>query len=574
MQYGEEKLVVVRLFYNVSSSFLLLFILFYFTFNLLAKILHYCGSPILQRHNDVYDYIESSEEEKEDDEEEETESKINAYFGMDFVEKDHLVADIIHDDEFLQFIPVKNIKNYNPEISIYEEPKDELFCTPASESEVLEEVDVNEKHKLSGNDSEAKFCEHFENATIGPRKSCSGKEHEKLDVEENKEKHIKKGETNFTQKENYLVSAPSNLESKKFQVLSGKNVIEEEIYGDTYTIGSTSKDSSEWRSSINCRDAGSEDPFSSSSRRSCPKWESYTVFQKYDEEMLFLDRISVQKLHETETLRSIQACPRSISERIVLKFATKNKYNSLQNPYYELEAAYVAQICLTWEALNWNYEYFQRLRASRRESDPGCPAYVAQQFQQFQVLLQRYVETEPYEYGRRPEIYARIRSKAPKLLQVPEYRDSIDDEKEGLGSRIASNWFLEIMEDSIKTFMKFLKGDKQTHCQIMASFFKRNRRKTVDPTHLLSLKKVNKKKKLKIKDFRRAGKCIRKRRLKQEEEMEILMALIDLKVVSRVLRMAELSEEQLSWCDNKMSKVRVGDGKFQRESSPLFFPAH
>lgn len=126
----------------------------------------------------------------------------------------------------------------------------------------------------------------------------------------------------------------------------------------------------------------------------------------------------------SESLRSIQACPRSISERIVHKLSTKNRRSSdiRQNPYQELEGAYVAQICLTWEALNWNYKYFNRLRASRRESDPGCPAYIAQQFQQFQVLLQRYVENEPYEHGRRPEVYARMRSLAPKLLQVPEYR--------------------------------------------------------------------------------------------------------------------------------------------------------
>lgn len=82
----------------------------------------------------------------------------------------------------------------------------------------------------------------------------------------------------------------------------------------------------------------------------------------------------------------------------------------------------MAQICLTWEALNWNYKYFQQKRAARRDLDLGCPAHVAQEFQQFQVLLQRYVENEPYEQGRRPEIYARMRRLAPKLLLVPEYR--------------------------------------------------------------------------------------------------------------------------------------------------------
>lgn len=92
------------------------------------------------------------------------------------------------------------------------------------------------------------------------------------------------------------------------------------------------------------------------------------------------------------------------------------------NPYHELEGAYVAQICLTWEALNWNYKNFLTKRASRHDLDAGYPATIAQQFQQFQVLLQRYVENEPYEHGRRPEIYARMRLLAPKLLLVPEYR--------------------------------------------------------------------------------------------------------------------------------------------------------
>ncbi|CAA2976831.1 DUF1666 domain-containing [Olea europaea subsp. europaea] len=351
---------------------------------------------------------------------------------------------------------------------------------------------------------------------------------------------------------------------------------EEEIFGDTLTTGSTSKDSSERRSSINYRDqSGTEDPFSSSSRRSCPKWESYTVFQKYDEEMFFLDRISAQKLQETESIRSIQACPRSMSDRIVHRLSTKNEWSSdfHHNPYHELEAAYVAQICLTWEALNWNYKYFQRLRASRRDLDPGCPALTAQQFQQFQVLVQRYIENEPYENGRRPEIYARVRRLAPKLLQVPEYRDYLEEKREeGVSSRISSNSFLEVMEEAIRTFMNFLKADRENHCQIFAALLRRNLRGSVDATLVLLQKKVNKKKKAKLNELRRS--CLRKRILGADEEMEILMALIDVKVVSRVLRMKDLNDEQLHWCENKMSKVKVSDGKLQRDSSPLFFPAH
>lgn len=79
---------------------------------------------------------------------------------------------------------------------------------------------------------------------------------------------------------------------------------------------------------------------------------------------------------------------------------------------------------------------------------------------------------------------------------------------------------------------------------------------------------------MKLKDLRRARKCLRKRRMKVNDGMEIVMGLIDLKVVSRVLRMKELNEEQMHWCEEKMSKVRILDGKLQRDSLPLFFPAH
>jgi len=88
-------------------------------------------------------------------------------------------------------------------------------------------------------------------------------------------------EPNLARDERFFVFASTQLQSKKLRV-------EEK-----------DEESSKWKSSINCRDSETEDAFSSSSRRSCPKWESYTLFQKYDEEMAILDRISAQKLHET-----------------------------------------------------------------------------------------------------------------------------------------------------------------------------------------------------------------------------------------------------------------------------------
>ena len=127
-----------------------------------------------------------------------------------------------------------------------------------------------------------------------------------------------------------------------------------------------------------------------------------------------------------ESFRSIKYQPRSMSERIVHKLTPKPsapKPIGLRDPYPELERAYVAQVCLTWEALNWNYTSFRRHNGSDGNiAARCCPARVAQEFQQFQVLLHRFIENEPYEYGRRPEVYARMKNSTPKLLLVPEFR--------------------------------------------------------------------------------------------------------------------------------------------------------
>lgn len=65
--------------------------------------------------------------------------------------------------------------------------------------------------------------------------------------------------------------------------------------------------------------------------------------------------------------------------------------------------------------------------------------------------------------------------------------------EEGVSSRISSNSFLEVMEEAIRTFMNFLKADRENHCQIFAALLRRNLRGSVDATLVLLQKKVNKK---------------------------------------------------------------------------------
>ncbi|MCD7462606.1 hypothetical protein HAX54_048893 [Datura stramonium] len=575
MQCLEET--IAWLFYSVSSSIQIFLLFTYFSSILLAKFFYFLGgNPFFWRNQDGYEFAEFCDDEEMEEE--------NEYYhnNAEAMEENHFI-----DDQFLGF-------ENDTEDNYYSTEEEESIYSSVVDSESIhtddddDEPEIKETYDDFDSDSDSGSCCYSEINKVGPTSSLP------RDMKTNGFMNMIDRDINHhgncyreiiteinlcSREENMFV----NAERKKMM----QEKEEDEIFGDSCTNGSTSKSSSEWRSSC-IKDSTTDDPFSSSSRRSCPKWESYSIFQKYDEEMLFFDRITAQKLHETESLRSIQACPRSISDRIVHKLATsKNKKSSQHNPYHELEAAYVAQVCLAWEALSWNYKYFQRLRASRKNNsnnnnndeskDPGCPAYVAQHFQQFQVLLQRYVENEPYENGRRPEIYVRMRCLAPKLLQVPEYRDWEEDKgQEDYCSRISSDSFHQIMKEAIRTFMNFLKTDKENRYHIlMAAFFKRKKRGSADATLLLLLKKVNKKIKSKVKDLRRSGKCLRNtRRLREEEEMEILMSLVDLKLVSRVLRMTQLNDEQLHWCEDKMSKVKVSGGKLQRDSSPLFFPAH
>ncbi|KAJ8455980.1 hypothetical protein OPV22_034896 [Ensete ventricosum] len=388
------------------------------------------------------------------------------------------------------------------------------------------------------------------------------------DAFHNNEKEEEEQNEESSKKQKLLIVAQTHPESKKFQ-------LEERTSGGSLTSESTSKSSMEWRSSTNLRDSETECPFSSSSRRSSSNWETYTWFRKYDEDMTFFDRISAQKLTETESFRSMKYQPESVSRRIVHKFTTqkkkkKKKKKGNRDPYQELESAYVAHICLAWEALNWNYNHFRQWSAKGSNSErASCTAWMAQQFQQFQVLLQRFIENEPYERGRRPQVFGRTRISSPKLLLVPEFRDSEADE--GKEEMISSTEFSGILEDAIRTFMDFLKADKENPCQMLKAFIKR-KSSSVDPNLLRLLKRANKKKKMRLKDLLTPRRCLKKKRLKGEEEVAILMGLIDMKIVSRTLRMHEISREQLHWCEEKMAKVRVCDGKIQRDSSPLFFP--
>lgn len=82
----------------------------------------------------------------------------------------------------------------------------------------------------------------------------------------------------------------------------------------------------------------------------------------------------------------------------------------------DLELVVVAQTCLSWEFLRWQYEKSRELPEFDHQYN-----HVADEFQQFQALLQRFIEDEPFEGPRLP-FYLKTRSLVKNLLQVPVIR--------------------------------------------------------------------------------------------------------------------------------------------------------
>lgn len=307
-----------------------------------------------------------------------------------------------------------------------------------------------------------------------------------------------------------------------------------------------------------------------------------SIYEKYCERILFFDRMSAQQLNEATHRNPSTQSPRATSKKLASSFRclsvkkmegpdseTEHLQQPDDNPYEDLETAYVGHICLTWEALHSQYTQLSQ-KISCNPENPTCYNQCAQQYQQFQVLLQRFIENEPFEQGTRVEKYARSRNSFSKLLQVPNvqgtYSNAMDDEESDY--RVLAPDLLKLVEGSILTFYAFLRMDKKKAGGVRNLFGSQNQM----AAPLQQVQSVAEKKVLKLKELRKKKSFKKKSWPGTHDEVELLFSLIDAKVVSRVLRMAKITKEQLLWCEDKLRRLHLTDGRFQRDPSPILFP--
>lgn len=80
---------------------------------------------------------------------------------------------------------------------------------------------------------------------------------------------------------------------------------------------------------------------------------------------------------------------------------------------------------------------------------------------------------------------------------------------------------------------------------------------------------------MKLKELWKRSKSYKKKSWPStSEDVELLLAVIDVKVLSRALRMMRMNKEQVFWCEEKMKKVGFAeDAKLvHRDPSPILFP--
>lgn len=83
----------------------------------------------------------------------------------------------------------------------------------------------------------------------------------------------------------------------------------------------------------------------------------------------------------------------------------------------DLEMVYVAQTCLSWEALHHQYRKVKALVAL--STNGGFVDKIAERFQKFQILIERFMENERGGKSKRYWTFVQRRSSIKSLLQVP-----------------------------------------------------------------------------------------------------------------------------------------------------------
>ncbi|XP_058777296.1 uncharacterized protein LOC131651645 [Vicia villosa] len=318
--------------------------------------------------------------------------------------------------------------------------------------------------------------------------------------------------------------------------------------------------------------------------------EIQKVYNNYAEKMKKLDILNYQTMHALgllqlkDPLKLISLPKSTISNAIIsqnlwprksTKITSDPFLKLLHQLHRDLELVYVGQACLSWEILCW--QHMKAIELQQYDSQgPHNHRYnhVAGEFQLFQVLMQRFIENEPFQSGPRVQNYVKNRCVIRNLLHVPDIKD---DSKGGEEDPIASGRLEDIIKESMRVFWEFIRADKDNGNVNVISMHIGNDLKDPSISNLLvDIRTQLQKKDKKLKDIIRTGNCIVKKFQKHHEDQldhEQLVAQVGLRLISRVINMSQLRKEQVLWCSEKLNRIKFLSRKVVHvEPSFLLFP--
>ncbi|KAI6686426.1 hypothetical protein NL676_032339 [Syzygium grande] len=296
--------------------------------------------------------------------------------------------------------------------------------------------------------------------------------------------------------------------------------------------------------------------------------EIQKVYKSYAEKMRKLDILNYQTLHAIGLLQLKKPLNSNRNRKVLLSQSWTNRLRrpkidsmaeSMVALHGDLEMVYVGHACLSWEILQWQYG---KAREMREFDHGGFRRYnqVAGEFQLLRVLLQRFIEDEPFQ-GPRIEYYVKNRCVLRGLLQVPAIRDDSSRNDKGKAAEedaISIETLVEIIEESMRVFWDFIHADRHEPDGGLKQS-QLNEQDSADLVLMTALRAQLQKKERRLKDIVRSGNCIVKRFQKPRDRLDpaILFAQVELRLVSRVLSMRKVARDQLAWCRDKLDRINL-----------------
>ncbi|CAL9761163.1 unnamed protein product [Musa acuminata subsp. burmannicoides] len=307
------------------------------------------------------------------------------------------------------------------------------------------------------------------------------------------------------------------------------------------------------------------------------KWVEIDLFyENYRGRMRWFDQLNDERRIAVSVVLGKKLGATSFHDRIdPLNFsfpvvAHKKLAKSIESDF---ELVYVGQSCLSWEALCHQHRKVKLISDAHR----GCfHGEVAERFQQFQILLERFIETENCE-GKRFWNYAQTKFCNAQLLQIPDVSGYVEDVGEGTkGETMEGSQVSEAIEKAMSSFWLFLRSDNK-RCRGILKKLKLSDCQVEDPKDLqlfTSLSKEAHKKKVKMKVLVKKSRSTKTTPPREEIQVENLICLVYINLVIRVLKMSVVTSAQLRWCHEKLSSIEFKQGivRTPPNAGGLLFP--